>query len=104
VRQVRWREPQTYMVRALAGAAISNDEEVTRRALPFEFMLNALRLREGFEIERFRERTGLPLSAIEPALAEAQRRGLITRDVSRVVPTPRGFDFLSDLQALFLPA
>ncbi|MCW5666656.1 MAG: oxygen-independent coproporphyrinogen III oxidase-like protein [Piscinibacter sp.] len=102
VRQVRWREPQTWMARALAGAAISNDEEVARRALPFEFMLNALRLREGFMLERFRERTGLPLSAIEPALADAQRRGLLTRDASRAVPTPRGFDFLSDLQALFL--
>ncbi len=102
VRQVRWREPQTYMARALAGAAVSNDEEVARRALPFEFMLNALRLREGFALERFRERIGLPLSAVEPALEEAQRRGLITRDASRVVPTPLGFDFLSDLQALFL--
>lgn len=102
VRQVRWREPQTWMARALAGTAVSNDEEVARRALPFEFMLNALRLREGFALERFRERTGLPLSAIEPALEDAQRRGLLTRDASRVAPTPRGFDFLSDLQALFL--
>lgn len=104
VRQVRWREPQTYMERALAGQAISNDEEVARRALPFEYVLNALRLREGFALERFRERTGLPLSALEAPLAEAQRRGLLTRDASRVQPTPRGFDFLSDLQALFLPA
>jgi oxygen-independent coproporphyrinogen-3 oxidase len=103
VRQVRWREPQTYMERALAGAAISNDEEVARRALPFEFMLNALRLREGFALERFRERTGLPLSAIEAPLAEAQRRGLLSGDASVLRPTPRGFDFLSDLQALFLP-
>jgi oxygen-independent coproporphyrinogen-3 oxidase len=104
VRQVRWREPATYMERALAGQAVSNDEEVARSALPFEFMLNALRLREGFELERFRERTGLPLSAIEAALAEAERRGLIRRDAVRVQPTARGFDFLSDLQALFLPA
>jgi oxygen-independent coproporphyrinogen-3 oxidase len=103
VRQVRWREPMTYMERALAGQAISNDEEVQRRALPFEFMLNALRLREGFPLSRFVERTGLPLSAIEPALAEAQRRGLIERDASLLRPTPRGFDFLSDLQSLFLP-
>lgn len=102
VRQVRWREPQTYMARSLAGQAISNDEEVARRALPFEFMLNALRLREGFALERWRERTGLPLSAVEAALAEGERRGLLSRDASRVAPTPRGFDFLSDLQALFL--
>ncbi len=103
VRQVRWREPGTYMEKTLAGEAMSNDEEVARRALPFEFMLNALRLREGFELLRFTERTGLPLSAIEPALAEAQRRGLIERDGGVLRPTPRGFDFLSDLQSLFLP-
>jgi oxygen-independent coproporphyrinogen-3 oxidase len=104
VRQVRWREPAAYMDHALAGAALSNDEEIARTALPFEFVLNALRLREGFELQRFVERTGLPLSAIEAPLAEAQRRGLIERDASAVRPTPLGFDFLSDLQALFLPA
>ncbi|MFT3957004.1 MAG: radical SAM family heme chaperone HemW [Piscinibacter sp.] len=104
VRQVRWRDPATYMAQALAGQAISNDEEVARRALPFEFMLNALRLREGVEITRFGERTGLPLSAIAAPLAEAERRGLIERDASWLRPTPRGFDFLSDLQSLFLPA
>ncbi len=104
VRQVRWREPMTYIERALAGEAISNDEEVARGALPFEFMLNALRLREGFALTRFSERTGLPLSAIAPALDEAERRGLIERDAAGLRPTPRGFDFLSDLQSLFLPA
>jgi oxygen-independent coproporphyrinogen-3 oxidase len=60
-------------------------------------------LREGFELQRFMERTGLPLSSIEPALASAQQKGLIERDAGRVWPTERGFDFLSDLQALFLP-
>ncbi len=104
VRQVRWRDPATYMAQSLAGQAISNDEEVARRALPFEFMLNALRLREGVEAVRFTERTGLPLSAIAAPLAEARQRGLIEPDASWLRPTPRGFDFLSDLQALFLPA
>lgn len=104
VRQVRWREPARYMAEALAGRPVSNEEEVSRSALPFEFMLNALRLREGFTLQAFRDRTGLPLSAIEPGLAEAERRGLLTRDPSQVVPTARGFDFLSDLQGLFLPA
>ena len=102
VRQVRWRDPATYMARALAGQAVSNDEEVSRRALPFEYMLNALRLREGFELARFTERTGLPLSAIEAPLRGAQQRDLIERDGAWLRPTPRGFDFLSDLQALFL--
>ncbi|MBL8302784.1 MAG: oxygen-independent coproporphyrinogen III oxidase-like protein [Ideonella sp.] len=103
VRQVRWREPLTYMAQAMAGTAVSNEEEVARRALPFEFVLNALRLREGFALERFTERTGLPLSAIEVALAEGERRGLLQREGGQVVPTVRGYDFLSDLQALFLP-
>ncbi len=102
VRQVRWRDPGTYMARALAGQAVSNDEEVSRRALPFEYMLNTLRLREGVELARFTERTGLPLSAIDAPLNEALQRGLIERDGAWLRPTARGFDFLSDLQALFL--
>jgi oxygen-independent coproporphyrinogen-3 oxidase len=65
-------------------------------------MLNALRLKEGFETARFAERTGLPLSAIGRPLAEAERRGLIARDLKHVRPTPLGFDFLNDLQQLFL--
>ena len=102
-RPVRVREPRLYMERALAGDAVATAEEVKRAELPFEFMLNALRLREGFELQRFMERTGLPLSSIEPALKQALEKGLIERDASRVWPTERGFDFLSDLQALFLP-
>jgi putative oxygen-independent coproporphyrinogen III oxidase len=103
-RQIRWRDPARYMVQALAGSAIAQDDEVARDQLPFEFMLNALRLREGFELSRFGERTGLPLGAIQTALDEAQRRGLITRGLHHVAPTARGFDFLNDLQSLFLPA
>ncbi|HVO08988.1 MAG TPA: radical SAM family heme chaperone HemW [Burkholderiaceae bacterium] len=103
VRQQRWREPATYMAQALQGEAVSNEHEVARDALAFEFMLNALRLRDGFATQLFGERTGLPLSSIEQALQQAERRGLIDRDASRVWPSARGFDFLSDLQQLFLP-
>ncbi|MDT0137459.1 radical SAM family heme chaperone HemW [Acidovorax sp. PRC11] len=103
VRQVRTRDPQRYMDRALAGNAVAQDHEVKRADLPFEFMLNALRLRDGFALQDFTERTGLPLSAIAGALAEAERKGLIARDAAHVRPTERGFDFLSDLQELFLP-
>ncbi|HVZ45097.1 MAG TPA: radical SAM family heme chaperone HemW [Ramlibacter sp.] len=102
VRQVRNREPRLFMDNALAGNAVAQDEEVKRAELPFEFMLNALRLKEGFATTLFFERTGLALSAIEAPLREAQARGLIERDVARIAPTQRGFDFLSDLQALFL--
>jgi len=103
IRQVRYREPKLYMEQALAGQAVTQSDEVARKDLPFEFMLNALRLREGFELAQFSERTGLPLSAIQKALAEAEAKGLVTRDFQRVTPTERGFDFLSDLQEIFLP-
>jgi putative oxygen-independent coproporphyrinogen III oxidase len=102
VRQVRYREPKLYMENALAGQAIAQDDEVARRDLPFEFMLNALRLKDGFKLQDFVDRTGLPLSTIEKPLQEAQRKGLIERDLVAVKPTEQGFDFLSDLQALFL--
>ena len=102
VRQVRWREPKLYMDNALAGQALSQDEDVKRADLPFEYMLNALRLRDGFLFQDFTARTGLPLTSIESGLQEAERKGLITRDMVRVRPTERGFDFLSDLQGLFL--
>ncbi len=104
VRQVRYREPRLYMDHARKGHAVAQEHEVSRADLPFEYMLNALRLREGFALRDFTERTGLPVSAIERGLSQAQERGLVMRSLDRVQPTERGFDFLSDLQALFLPA
>jgi putative oxygen-independent coproporphyrinogen III oxidase len=103
VRQVRKREPALYMQGAQEGQAIAQEHEVARKDLAFEFMMNALRLKEGFELSSFMERTGLPLSAISQPLAKAQAKGLLETSFNRVVPTTRGFDFLSDLQALFLP-
>lgn len=102
VRQVRFREPWLYMQNALAGTPIAQEEEVSRAELPFEYMLNALRLRNGFGLQDFMERTGLPLSSIEAALQQGERKGLLERDFARVRPSQRGFDFLSDLQELFL--
>lgn len=104
LRQVRWREPRLYMERAAEGQPVASENEVSAEDLPFEFMLNALRLREGFALGDFSDRTGLPMTVIQPALQEAERRGLLARDLQRAWPTERGFDFLSDLQALFLPA
>jgi oxygen-independent coproporphyrinogen-3 oxidase len=90
------------MEHALRGNAVAKDEEVGRAELPFEYMLNALRLRHGFGLREFTERTGLAVTAIQAALEAAERKGLIERDFARVRPTQRGFDFLSDLQELFL--
>ena len=102
LRQVRWREPATYMAKACEAAAVSNENEVSRSELPFEFMLNALRLREGVPLQQYLERTGLPPSSIAKAMAEGRTRGLLEQDAARITATPRGFDFLSDLQSLFL--
>ena len=103
VRQTRIRDPKLYMEKALAGDAVAQEIEVARADLPFEFMLNALRLKGGFKLQDFADRTGLPLTAIERSLDEAERKGLIERDLASVKPTVRGLDFLNDLQALFLP-
>ena len=103
-RQVRWREPSAYMARAMAGQAMSNETALTPAELPFEFMLNALRLRDGFELRKFHERTGLDSTALEPGLTQAIERGLLQRDGGILRPTALGFDFLNDVQQLFLPA
>ena len=102
VRQVRWREPGLYIDNALAGEAVTQETEVSRADLPFEYMLNALRLRDGFKLQDFAEKTGLPVSALQTGLDEAERKGLIERDLTSLRPTERGFDFLNDLHSLFL--
>ena len=104
VRQVRFREPQLYMDKALGGNGVAQSSEVSRADLAFEFMLNALRLKDGFPLSHFSERTGLPITAIQKGLELAEAKGLIERDLDRVKPTVRGFDFLNDLQSLFLPS
>ena len=103
VRQVRFRQPASYLERAARGEFLAEHVEVGRRDLPFEFMLNALRLSEGVPAGLFAERTGLPASAIEAPLQQAEQRGLIERDATRIQPTALGRRFLTDLQALFLP-
>jgi oxygen-independent coproporphyrinogen-3 oxidase len=87
----------------MAGQAVSQGHEVARKDLAFEFALNAFRLKNGFALNDFSARTGLPLSAIEATLAQALQKGLIEAVGQHVRPTERGFDFLNDLVELFLP-
>lgn len=102
LRQVRWREPAAYMAKAQEGQAVSNEHEVGAAELPFEFMLNALRLKDGVPLLTYMERTGLGASSIHTAVERARAKGLLQPDPARLAPTPLGFDFLSDLQSLFL--
>jgi oxygen-independent coproporphyrinogen-3 oxidase len=104
VRQARYKQPNSYIAQVRAGRPVSEEFEVERGELGFEFMLNALRLTEGFETNLFTERTGLTLNAIEPALNAAEAKGLLYRDYRTIRPTELGRRFLNDLQQMFLPS
>jgi putative oxygen-independent coproporphyrinogen III oxidase len=97
-RHSRAKQPAEY----LKGDSLVEDRVVPPEELPFEFMLNALRLICGFPVELFQARTGLPLSAVERKLAEAEAKGLIERDWRRVRPTQHGRQFLNELLQTFL--
>jgi putative oxygen-independent coproporphyrinogen III oxidase len=101
-REVRERKPATYMKAAMAGDARSETREVAEEELPFEFMLNALRLIDGFETSLFEARTGLPLATVETQLAAAEAQGLLVRELGHVRPTLRGQRFLNELLETFL--
>ncbi len=102
LRTVKPRNPQSYMAACEAGRISGEERDPDARELPFEFMLNALRLTDGFEVNLFSERTGLPITAVHGALERAEARGLITRDHARIAPTERGRLFLNDLLEIFL--
>ena len=99
-RHERLKQPREY----LAAAGGVQERAIKPIELPFEFMLNALRLVEGFPVDLFAARCGLPLSLIESRLAAAEEKKLIERSAQRIQPTERGRVFLNDLVALFLPA
>jgi oxygen-independent coproporphyrinogen-3 oxidase len=98
VRHERAKQPREYL--ALAGTA--QEKAIAPRELPFEFMLNALRLVDGVPAELFAQRTGLDASVIARRLALAQEKGLLDSDPRRIRPTARGRLFLNDLLQVFL--
>jgi len=103
-RSMRCKDPRNYLERAARGEPVQERKEVGRADLVFEFMMNALRLPEGFPVALFLERTGLQIAVAERPLREAEARGLIVRDHERIRPTDLGQRFLNDLLQLFLPA
>jgi putative oxygen-independent coproporphyrinogen III oxidase len=103
VRQERFSRPESYLQKAGERRFVSREIQVPASELPFEFMLNALRLTEGVPAALFAERTGLPPAAVSRTLAAAEARGLLVPDPTRIAASPLGLRFLNDLQALFLP-
>ncbi len=101
----RWKvkHPQAFLAAAGTPAAIGGDEWIEAAQRPFEYMLNALRLHEGFSLTAFEARTGLTRDAIADALAAAEARGWLERvDADRLRPTTLGQRFLNDVIACFM--
>ncbi len=101
-RQMRYKQPAAYLKAVAAGEPVQEAHKVGRRDLPFEFMMNALRLTGGFDEALFATHTGLPLVQIARELDEAARRGLLERQDGLIRPTLAGQRFLNDLLTLFL--
>ena len=102
VRSTRWRDPRRYV----AGVGSAPEMRTLRQAeLPFEFMLNALRLTDGFELELYAARTGEAPAALLPVLRKLEARGLVelAPEASWVRPTVRGMDFVNTMLLEFLP-
>jgi putative oxygen-independent coproporphyrinogen III oxidase len=100
----RWKHkhPTAYLATAGTEQAIGGDEDIAPARRPFEYMLNALRLVEGFGLSQFEARTGLPRAAIAAPLAQARARDWLHVEGDRVLPTALGRRFSNDVIALFL--
>ena len=101
IRRQRLRQPRAYL-EARGDARIARETELDEADLCFEFMLNALRLRQGFDSRLFHDNTGLPLNRVLETLKRARERGLLQDDARHIVPTDLGFAHLNELQAMFL--
>lgn len=102
VRQMRYKQPKAYLENIAKGVPVQEEFEIERSELGFEFMLNALRLNDGFEVNLFAERTGMAINAVAQALDDAEQKGLLYRDHRIIRPTELGRRFLNDLQQMFL--
>lgn len=96
------RHPQQWLERAATPGVVAGRRELGRDDLVLEFMMNALRLSDGFETALFQAHTGMPVTVMEPALREAERLGLVVWQLQRVVPTERGRNYLNELLQLFM--
>ncbi len=97
------RHPQAYLDKAGSEAVVAGRRDLDRADLALEFMMNALRLNEGFETMLFQAHTGMPISVVEKPLTEAVEKGLIEWQLQRVIPTERGRSYLNELLQLFMP-
>ena len=102
LRQMRWKQPKQYLAQVAAARPVQDEFPVAADELPFEFMMNALRLNQGFAPSLYEQRTGLTLSGIFPILQQAARQGLLDYNTGRIAPSKTGQRFLNRLLQLFL--
>ena len=102
LRQMRWKHPNAYLENVRGGSPIQETNEVAASQLPFEFLMNALRLAAGFQPALFEARTAQPITRILPQLRAAAADGLVDIDAERIAPTVRGRRFLNVLLERFL--
>lgn len=100
LRYQKTRKPEDYLSRS--PSRTSQSQGVVDTDLPFEFMMNALRLRGGVESALYSQRTGLPLATIAPTLERLQARGLLIDDPQRIACSERGFAFIDSILSEFL--
>ena len=103
IRYIKQKHPARYMAQRRSRSFLQNQRSVTPHDLCFEFMLNSLRLRNGFQRRMFSERTGVPWSSLTKTVDKARSIGLLETNEDHIKPTDLGYRFLDDLVELFLP-
>ncbi len=101
-RQVRWKQPKQYLAKVAEGRPLQEEFTVSSSDLPFEFMMNALRLNQGFDGSLFAARTAQPLHVIDPVLQRAVGEKLLTYDQGKIAPTKQGQRFLNRLLEMLM--
>lgn len=102
LRRSKVKHPRDYLANAAGAARIGEEHDVARKDLAFEFIMNALRLTEGFPVALFAQHTGMPISAAQKTLTQAEAKGLLEWTVQTIRPTALGRRFLNDLIEMFL--
>ena len=97
------KHPNQYLQWAGSARSAAGSQALTPRDAAFEFMLNALRLVDGFEVSLFQAHTGLESTVLEESLMAARDKGLMHWDECYIRPTPQGRRYLNDLLEIFLP-
>lgn len=102
-RTAKQRHPRAYLQAAGSAACLQRDEQIRPTDLPVEFLMNALRLKEGFALADYKLRTGLETLNLEPGLSQAMQQGMLEHNTNRIRATALGYRHLDGLLAMFMP-